>query len=250
MNPSQPDEGPVPEALPGFFPSTHWSVVVRARDGSNTEVAQALDYFCRTYWPPLYAYVRRTGATPQDAEDATQGFFEEFLGNEGVNRADPERGRLRAYLLGGMKNYLSKRRARAAALKRGGGQPVVAIDFSDAEARWQRLPSQDLSPETVFERHWVLTLLDHVLAALRRECDARGKGALFAELRGSLSAAGASDTHAAIAERLGMTVDAVKMAALRLRQRYHQLLREEIARMVDDPAEVEDEIRHLFRLFA
>jgi RNA polymerase sigma-70 factor (ECF subfamily) len=198
----------------------------------------------KIYWYPIYAYMRRRRHKYQEAEDLTQEFFASLLEREPLASADQSKGRFRSFLLTMVKRFLINEWDRSQAQKRGGGQRIIAMDALDAEARYAIEPTDDLTPERLFDRRWAMAVLDQVLARLRRDHVACGKTELFEALRGCL-ADGPDTSYAHVAQKLGMSEGAVKVAAHRLRQRYRQLLREEIAQTVESPQEVEAEIRHL-----
>ncbi len=231
-----------------MFATTHWSLVVAAQ-GASPAAREALAELCRLYWYPLYAYVRRRGHSDDEAQDLTQEFFARLLERNDLARLDPARGRFRAFLLAACRHFLANQRDHAHALKRGGGLRPLSLDLADSERRYASEPSHEQTPERLFERRWALTLLDCVLQRLRQHYETAGQLLLFERLKGSLTGA-ATDTYAESAAVLGMTEGAVKVAAHRLRQRYRDLLREEIARTVADPGEVDDEIRELFGALA
>jgi RNA polymerase sigma-70 factor (ECF subfamily) len=241
-----PDPEPAPAAAdPCGFATTRWSLIVAAREGASPEARQALSQLCEAYWYPLYAYIRRRGRTADEAQDLTQAFFARLLERDFFGAADPAKGRFRAFLLTSCKNFLANEHDRACAAKRGGRAPV-SLSVKGAEERYRREPSHDLTPDQAFERRWALTLLDRVLARVREEFAARGKGELFDRLRLYLVGdRGAPPPQQAAAE-LGLSVGAFKVAVHRMRQRYGELLREEIAQTVGGPDEVEDEVRALF----
>lgn len=225
------------------FATTHWSVVVSAGDSRSPQAERSLAILCENYWFPLYAFIRRAGNSAQDAQDLTQGFFVRLLDKRFLAAADRQKGRFRTFLLTAVKRFLANEHDRATAKKRGGGQTIVPLE--NLEARYAQEPADTLTPERIFERQWALALLDQVLARLQAEMTASGKATLFDALKGSLTV-GLADGYAAVAERLEMTEGAVKTAAHRLRRRYRELLREEIAQTVADPGEIEEEIRYLF----
>ncbi len=239
-------QSPAGRPSPGQFPSTHWSRVVAAGDPGTPEAREALAALCDAYWYPIYAYIRRRGQTPEQAQDATQDFFAYLLEQDLIARADPGRGRFRSFLRGVCDNHLANRRDRANARKRGGGRPMISIDASDAEGRYAREPAHELTPDRIFDRSWALTLLGLVLDKLRREYEEAGGASTFEELRGVLTGGRTADPYATIAARLDTTEGAVRVAVHRLRRRYGVLLRAEIAATVNDPGEVDDEIRSLF----
>ncbi len=236
----EPSASPSPD-----FATTRWSVVRAAGGGSTQASRQALEVLCEAYWHPLYSYVRRQGESPEDAADLTQGFFARFLEKEHLHALRPEQGKFRSYLLGAMKHFLANEWDRKRAQRRGGGRPTLPLDFEAAEGRYLREPTHDLTPERIYERGWAIALLDRVLTRLRREMEADGMLGHFDALKFSLSGGG-GPLHSETAARLGMTEAAVKQAAHRLRRRYRELLRDEIAHTVTGPDEVDDEIRCLF----
>ena len=225
-----------------FLP-TRWSMVLAA--GRDTTGAQpALAKLCETYWYPLYAFVRRQGHSAHDAQDLTQEFFARLLGKCWLEGVDRERGRFRSFLLAAMKHFLANEWDRAHALKRGGKAPLLHLDDVEAEARYRLEPSDTRSPEHLFERRWALTLLDQVLTRLRKECADAGKLAQFDALKFSLM--GEQVAYAEVARELALPPGAVKVAVHRLRRRYRDLIRAEIAQTVESPSEIADELRHLF----
>jgi RNA polymerase sigma-70 factor (ECF subfamily) len=232
------------------FEATRWSVVLAAGRGDSTRAAAALEHLCGTYWYPLYAFVRRQGRSPEDAQDLTQAFFARLIAKRDLAGVDRAKGRFRSFLLAALKHFLANEWDKARALKRGGGVHVTSLDVGDAETRYLREPADPETPERVFERRWALTLLDEVLHGLRAEYQARGQGTLFEELKGTLAGGGGAEGHAAAARRLGMNEGAVKVAAHRLRRRYRDRLRAEIATTVDAPSEIDDELRHLFAVLS
>jgi RNA polymerase sigma-70 factor (ECF subfamily) len=234
---------------PQQFVTTRWSVVLAAGRNPSPQAQEALATLCQTYWYPLYAYVRRQGHHPQDAEDLTQEFFARLLAKRYLVGLQREGGRFRSFLLTALKRFLANEWDRARAQKRGGGRTVLSMDAGSAETRYRREPAHELTPEKIYERHWARALLDQVLARLREEYSATGRGELFEHIRASLSQPRGAVPYADLAVRLGTTEAAVKMAVQRLRHRYRELLRAEIAHTVADPAEVEEEIRGLFATF-
>ena len=238
------------DATAGTFATTHWSVVLMAGQSTDSQASEALEQLCRTYWYPLYAYVRRRGHGHEDAQDLTQGFLLQLLERKSFARVDRERGRFRSFLLGGLNYFLADEHARANAQKRGGGRPVVSFDALAAEQRYSLEPLDQLSPDKLFERQWALALLDRVLARLEHEFQEAGKGDLFERLRGFLVAEVGQETYAAAAAGLGMTGEAVKKAVQRMRHRYYALFREEVSHTLADPAEVDEELRYLCAVMA
>ena len=211
----------------------------------SAQAAAALETLCRTYWYPLYAFVRRQGHEAQDAEDLTQEFFARFLAKEYFERADPARGRFRDFLLACLKHFLSEQWRQAGRLKRGGGQSIISWDSLTAEERYQSEPADPVTPEKVYDRRWALTLLEQALARLREEQSAAGKAEVFAQLRDYLWGEGGGSHYAEIAAHLGLTEGALKVMVHRLRQRYRELLREEVAHTVSAMHEIDDELRYL-----
>jgi RNA polymerase sigma-70 factor (ECF subfamily) len=209
---------------------------------------EALAELCASYWYPVYAFIRRQGHEPDEAQDLTQAFFAHLLEKGTLAAADPSRGRFRSFVRTACAHFLADERDRGRARKRGGDQIVLSIDARDAEGRYLREPAHNLTPERLFERTWVLTVLEHVLQRLGREYEKAGQAALFEQLKSVLTAGSYSVTYATFAARLGMTAGAVQVAAHRLRRRYRAILLDEIATTLDDPAGVEDEIQELFAL--
>ena len=227
------------------FVTTHWSVVVTAGGSDTTGARDALAKLCQTYWYPLYAYVRRRNFSPPDAEDLTQEFFARFLEHRWVGDADREKGRFRTFLLSAMNHFLANEWDKARAQKRGGGVPLLPLQFDTAETRYGREPADNVTPEQHFERRWAMTLLEEVVNRLRAEYEHDGKTELFAALNPCLVGDRTSQPYEELAKKLGVSEGAVKSAVHRLRQRYRQLLRDEIGHTVAGPAEVEEELRHL-----
>jgi RNA polymerase sigma-70 factor (ECF subfamily) len=226
--------------------TTHWSLVLAAVDADDVRGRKALARLCQVYWYPLYAFVRRQGHDPHDAQDLTQDFFTQLLEKDYLGDVDRSKGKFRSFLLTALKHFLSKEWARAKTLKRGGGRAFVPLDTLSAEDRYRREPEDNATPDRLFERRWALTLLDRVLTRLGEEYEAMGKQTLFAHLQGCLTGDRKSLPYAEIAATMGMTEGAVKVAVHRLRQHYRGVLRDEIAQTVVDPAEIDDEIRQLF----
>jgi len=225
------------------FATTRWSVVLAAR-GESTQANAALEKLCRTYWWPLYGFVRRQGYTPEEAQDLTQSFFARLLERRDLETVRQERGRLRSYLLASIKNFLSKARRREMTVKRGEGRPLMSLDDLFAHERADQEPAHKLSADRIYERRWALTLLEQVLSRLRAEYEAAGKLPLFDRLKELLAPESSQPSQAQIAAEMQMTENAVKQAFYRLRHRYRQLLHEEIAHTVAAPDDVEDELRH------
>ena len=225
------------------FATTHWSVVLAAQ-GESQAAGAALEQLCRTYWWPLYGFVRRQGHTPEEAQDLTQGFFLLLLERKDLNAVRQEKGRLRSYLLVSLKNFLAKAQRRAMTIKRGGGRALVPLDELILRENAQPESATELTPDRIYERHWALALLEQVLARLQNEYREAGKAQLFDELKQLLTDDPTRLSQAAIGQKFAMNENAVKQAFHRLRERYRLLLCEEIAHTVAVPEEVEDELRH------
>jgi RNA polymerase sigma-70 factor (ECF subfamily) len=236
-----------PSLPPKSFPTTLWTVVLRAGQDEPVQAQAALAQLCRAYWYPLYSFIRHRGYAPHDTEDLTQAFFAQLLEKHRLGRADPEKGRFRTFLLASLKNFLANEWDRAHAHKRGGGQTIISLDQEAGESRYRLEPSHDTTPERHFERQWAMTLLNQVLAALREEYHAEGKGDLFDELKGVLT--GGAGAYAEMATRLGRSEGAIKVAVHRLRHRYRELIRARIAQTVEE-GDVEDQLRHLMVVLA
>ena len=229
------------------FVTTHWSVVLTAAHSDTTQAQDALARLCQTYWHPLYAYVRRRGHSPEDAEDLTQGFFAVLLQRKAVSTVSPEKGRFRSFLLASLNHFLSDQWDKARAQKRGSGK-VISFDTQTAESWLDQVPSQNLTPERAFELRWAITLLEKVYCKLEKEHQLQGRAELFEVLRATLAGPGDSAPYTELGQRLGLTEGAVKVAVHRLRQRYRALLRETIMETVATEAEAEEELRYLLRI--
>jgi len=235
----------IPKGLAREFCTTHWSAVLRAAGETSPEADRALDDLCRTYWYPLYAYVRRQGRSAEDAQDLTQEFFARLLERNAVRLADRERGRFRTFLLSSLKNFLINEWEKARAAKRGGGGVAFSLDEQDADGRYVMEPVDGLTPERIFEKRWAATLLANVLARLRQEYLAHDKGLLFDSLKPYVCGDTITEGYEEIAGRLGMSAGAVRVAMHRLRDMYRELLRAEVARTVESPVDIDEELRHL-----
>ena len=233
----------------GQFAATHWTLVLTAQRGNDTPAQEALEKLCQAYWFPLYAYVRRQGHSPEDAQDLTQGFFAKLIANHYLGDVDRSKGKFRSFLLIALKRFLADEWGRQHAQKRGGFQTIAPIDHNLAESRLSAEPAHDLSPDLLFERQWALTVLEQARLRLRDEYVASGRAVLFEQLEGCLTKNETASPYAEIATRSHLTVPAVKMAVQRLRARYRELLREEIGRTVATTEEIQEEIRHLFSVF-
>jgi RNA polymerase sigma factor (sigma-70 family) len=246
---------PPAEQQPGFtqsssarFATTHWTVVLAAREGNSPEAREALAELCSVYWYPLYAFIRRQGLDAHEAQDSTQEFFTRLLEPDFLLAVDRAKGRFRSFLLACCKHFLANERDRARARKRGGERLPVSLDFVAAEGCYVREKTQGISPEKLFERRWALTLLDQVLARLRDEFAAAGQTDYFDRLKAYLPGDRSAGTYEQFGAEFGMSEGAVKVAVHRLRRRYREFLREEIARTVGDGDQVEAEIRDLFAI--
>jgi len=247
--PNLTSAGADPLPRPAFV-TTHWSLVVSAGRNDTPHARDALENLCRAYWFPIYAFVRRQGHGPPDAQDLTQEFFARLLEKKQLAGADPAKGRFRSFLLASLKHFLANEWDKTRAQKRGGGQKLIPIDVATAETSGGLEPADGLTAEKIFERRWALTLLDQVLRRLRAEYVRDGKENLFEQLKPTLTETSRTIAYAEIATRLGTNEGAVKVAVHRLRQRYREVLRAEIADTVASPGEVEDEIRNLFAALA
>ncbi|MBI2949361.1 MAG: sigma-70 family RNA polymerase sigma factor [Verrucomicrobia bacterium] len=237
-----------PEPHTGLFATTHWSVVLAAGHGSSSRAAEALERLCSTYWYPLYAHVRRRGCNEHDSRDLTQAFFAHLFQNDALHRVSREKGKFRSFLLASLNYFLADARDRELAQKRGGGREVVSFDEAEAEERYRHEPVDRLSPDRIFERRWALTMLDQVLKRLELEFIAAGKARLFHRLRVFLVEGAATDTYANAAGDLGLSEEAIKKAVQRLRRRYYELFRAEVANTVAAATEVDEELRYLCAL--
>jgi RNA polymerase sigma factor (sigma-70 family) len=231
---------------PASFATTHWSLVLAAGKRALPESSKALAALCQAYWPPVYAFVRRQVTDLHEAQDLTQAFFTQLLEKNVLAVAQPSRGRFRSFLLTSVRNFLLNEWDKRKAQKRGGGQNLLAIDFQQEDSKLWREPADKLTPEKLFERQWVLALLEQVMGRLRAEQAKAGKEKIFDGLKGFLSGGDTDTSMADIAKQLGITANAAKVAAHRLRKRYAELLRAEVAQTLADPAEIDNEIRQLF----
>lgn len=229
----------------GRFATTRWSVVLSAAHGEQAQARAALEALCRTYWYPLYAYVRRKGHTAHDTADLIQEFFAFLLEKDVLAAADPNRGRFRTFLLTVLQRFLSKERERAAAQKRGGRSRLISIDTATGEERYRLEPFHELTPERIYQRRWALTVLEQVLQRLAQQYAERGQGTLFERLRPFL--AGSGPSYAELAAELHLSEGAVKVAVHRLRERYRNLLRDEVAQTVERPEDVQEELDFLLK---
>lgn len=230
------------------FETTEWSVVLAAGGEHSSAARTALATLCKTYWFPLYAYVRRQGHAADDARDLTQAFFTRFLEKQAVLDVRRERGRFRSFLLASIRNFLLNEAGHRRTLKHGDGQVILSLDFETAEGRYLREPQDARTPERIFDRRWALTVLDGVLRRLRREWVNAGKGVEFDQLKVCLSGESPVGGYRELGQTLGLTEGAVKVAVHRLRRQYQRLLRDEIARTVATDQAVDEEIRYLSRV--
>ena len=228
------------------FRTTHWSLVLTAGQGAPAEAAPALEQLCRAYWYPLYTYVRRRGHPPEEAQDLVQEFFSQLLERKDLGTVDRARGKFRSFLMASMNHLEANEWKKANRQKRGGGALVFSLDEQDAEGRFQHEPASDWTPEKAFERRWAETLLQQVLALLRAEFKAAGLEPRYDLLKPYLLSDEEPEPCVGLAARLGLTASGVKSAIRRMKLRYAEIFREEIARTVSTPEEIDEEIRHLF----
>jgi RNA polymerase sigma factor (sigma-70 family) len=235
--------GQTTRADPVAFTTTHWSVVLAAQQAESPAAREALEKLCRSYWRPIYSFVRRQGVGPEEAEDLTQAFFALLLERKGLDRVRKEKGRLRSYLLVSLKNFLADERSREMAIKRGRGQRLVSLE--ELRANEGAEPAHTLTADQIYERRWALTVLEQVLARLKEEYRRANSELVFERFERLLADEPDQPSQADIATQLGITENAVKQAFHRFRQRYRSLFREEIAHTVAVPGDIEDELRHL-----
>lgn len=238
---SEPGPGPRPD----YFATTHWTVVLAAGRNSTVQSAGALEELCRTYWYPLYSYARHRGYAKADAEDLVQGFFARFLERNYLSELSAEKGRFRAFLLMSFKHFLANEWDKVNRQKRGGGVEHLSLDWEQAEGRYQTDSAHASNPERAFDREWALTLLERVIERLRLECVAEGKAELFGQARGYLMLSEPATPYAEAARTLGVEEGAVRVAVHRLRARYRELLRQEIAHTLSDRGLVQEELQAL-----
>lgn len=249
MSAPDAEQGPASDRQE-WFATTHWSVVLAAGETASPQAAQALEKLCRAYWYPLYAYIRRRGYGEHDAQDLAQGFFARFVEKNYLEAVGRQKGKFRSFLLAALNHFVSDEWDRARAEKRGGGQPFISLDDQTAEDRYRQEPADESSPEKIYERRWALTLLDQVLRQLEAESAATGKRQFFEQLKVFLLEDKGVGSYAETAARLEMTEGALRVAVHRLRQRYGELFRDEIAHTVASPEEIEEEVRHLLRVLS
>lgn len=244
----EPVDPPTPAPTPGFVP-TRWSLVAAAQ-GHSEPARAALGELCQLYWYPLYAFVRRRGSSEPDAQEAVQAFFADLLERDALLSADRARGRFRSFLLASLSNFLSHQREREQALKRGGGKRPLSIDWLSAEERFRLEPASGETPERAFERAWAAALLERTLARLEAEWEEKGRGTLFRVLRERLGDSSREVPSSEAARALKMNEQALRVTLHRLRKRYREILREEVAQTVASAEDVEDELRALFDTFS
>jgi len=233
-----------------YFATTHWTVVLTAGRRHTPQSDVALEELCRTYWYPLYAFVRRQGHTREDAEDLTQAFFSRFLAKNYLEKIRSGNGRFRGFLLASLKHFLINEWVRARRIKRGGGQAMLSLDWQDADSRYTISPPDNLSPDKLYDRAWAVTLLERVIVRLRQEAAAAENVGQFEKLKPFLTAGKGAIPYAEVAATSGMPEGTVRVAVHRLRRRYRELLRDEIAHTLSDPGQVEEEMRALFAAFS
>jgi RNA polymerase sigma-70 factor (ECF subfamily) len=244
MRLSEPDQE---MAVPRIFATTHWSVVLAAGTGSSETARNALERLCDAYWYPIYVYVRRKGHGPDDAKDLTQEFFAQVIAKNHFRLADHNKGRFRSFLLASLDYFLAREWSRAHRQKRGGHYKFVSLDHDAHEDCYQFEPEDGETPERQFQRQWAMTVLKQAMSALEAECVDAGKAGLFQEVKHLLAGERQDETYTAIGARLEMSESAVRVAVHRLRHRYSQLLRAEIAQTVESEREIEEEGRYLLR---
>jgi RNA polymerase sigma factor (sigma-70 family) len=248
MSPTSPSRADLPATSAGFH-TTHWTMVLLAREKDGAGAQEALASLCSTYWHPLYAFIRRQGADPHQAEDLTQEFFCRFLQRNALSKVRREAGKFRSFLLACLKNFLANERERAGAQRRGGGCVLLSLDYAEAEMRYLQEPADERTPELVFERRWAFAVLERTLRELRREYARAGKSALFDNLQGFLPGGQGSCSRKELAATHRLSQGALDVAIHRLRQRFGLLLREQVAQTVSSPNEVEEELQHLISAF-
>ena len=244
MIPLNPEAARLQTSAMGFH-TTHWTVILEARNDKGTESRNALANLCATYWYPLYAFIRRQGTASHEAEDLTQEFFSQFLQRNGLANVHPAAGKFRSFLLACLKNFLANERERARAQRRGGGRMPMSLDTGDAETRYVLEPADNLTPEAIFERRWAFAVLERTMAELRSQYSNGQKLEQFEDLQGFLPGGHTTISRADLAAKRGVSVGAIDVAIHRLRQQFGALLREQVAQTVSSPAEVEDELRYL-----
>jgi len=231
-----------------WFATTHWSVVLAAGRCASPNAQAALEQLCRTYWYPLYAYVRRRGNAAHDAQDLTQEFFSRLLAGDSLAQVSADKGKFRSFLLAAINHFLSNEHERSQAQKRGGGREIISLDEHAPEERYRFEPVSDVTPDVLFERRWAWTLLEQAMRRLREEFDSAGKGRQFDRVKAFLENEAQPGDYERLAGEMQTTPGALAIAVHRLRHRYRELVRLEIANTVASPGEVEEEMRHLLTL--
>ncbi len=231
------------------FPPTQWSVVLSARADDSAERSRALEQICQTYWHPIYAYARKRGFNPEDAEDVTQGFFAYLLKTKEFGKVCDRKGKLRTFLLVAIRNFMANEWARRKAQKRGGGATVLSIDIKEAEDYICIEPTDNVTPETVFEQHWATTMLHTVMSRMQQAFEEDGNKELFETLKDFLALGGGERTYREVGEAIGLSESAVKVTVHRMRKRYRELLLTEIAGTMEPGESATEELRYLFGVF-
>lgn len=232
------------------FHTTHWTIVLAAREKDGTVAREALASLCSTYWYPLYAFIRRNGIPPHEAEDLTQEFFYRFLERDSLTYVRPTAGKFRSFLLACLKNFLANERERAQAQRRGGGRTIIPLDTVEAQARYAQETIDQRTPEAFFERRWAFAVLERTMTELRREYATAQKSDVFEALQGFLPGGRGDFSRAELAASRDMSVGALDVAIHRLRQRFGALLREQVSRTVSADTEVDEELRYLISLLS
>ncbi|HWX19840.1 MAG TPA: sigma-70 family RNA polymerase sigma factor [Candidatus Binatia bacterium] len=227
------------------FNTTHWSVVLLAGQNESQQGAEALEKLCRTYWPPLYGFIRRQGYGPEDAQDLTQKFFALLLERKDFGAVDPRKGKFRTFLLTSLTHFLANERDWSKAAKRGGGQQIISLNALESEQRYGSEPSVNVSPDKLFDLRWATTVLEEALRKLQAEMTAGGKSRQFEQLKLYLTDEPGEGDYTAAGVQLAMSSQAVAVAVHRLRNRYRELVRTEVAQTVANPLETDEEMRHL-----
>ncbi len=230
------------------FTTTHWTIVLHAGESGSAGAQEALSSLCRTYWPPLYAYIRREGYSPEDARDLTQEFFYRFLQRDSLTGVNPAVGKFRSFLLACLKHFLTNERERVRSQRRGGGCPTVPLETGDAETRYSHEPADGLTPDVLFDRHWAFTVIERTLEALRQDHVGRDKVLPFEEIEGFLPRGRGRASRTELAAKHGINVNTVDVAIHRVRQRFGTLLRREVMQTVSSESEIKEEIRYLISI--
>jgi len=231
------------------FQGTRWSVVIAAQDKDSPDAEKALSELCAIYWYPLYVFVRRSGCSHHEAEDMTQGFFQNLLGKDGLANVDPKKGKFRSFLLVSMKHFLANERDRAKAIKRGGDITFLSIDMTAGEGRYEWEPVDSVTPDVLYERSWAMTLLDTVLMDLKAEYKIKGKTEIFEALEHFVSGSSPVTSYSEVAQLLETSEGNIKVLVHRIRRRFGDILRGHVAHTVESESEVDQEIRHLMSCF-